>query len=358
MECLICGDALEIFYKSVKDISVSSNNFIFPYGVTLLVCRKCRHLQKHPDMRILDELYSSYETDSILPNNEQIKFDVDIPKTTSYRLIENSLEFFSGSFLNKPLKMLDYGSGSGGMLHSFKDFFPGAEIYAYDVSKHNAALFEGIAKYFWTDFETIDERFDFISAVYCLEHIYDVKEVILKIRSLLNDDGILMVQVPNIEQNLWDIFVYDHIHHFSVDSLCSLLSSLGFDVIVPDRQIDRGITVIAQKTKITSCLNIHNHFTYSCDKLYKNLKILDVIVENKEKVGVFGSSINSTFIGGYLEESLEVFLDEDFRKIGKKHLGVKIISPRDYNGKVIMPYQSILDKMIVKYNFKNIVGIF
>lgn len=241
----------------------------------------------------------------------------------------------------------------GGMLHSFVAFFPQASVYAYDVSSHNYGYLSRIAKKFWSDFESIDEKFDFISMIYCLEHIFDVKKEILRIKELLEDEGVLMVQVPNIAENLWDIFVYDHIHHFSVNVLACLLETLGFSVTFPKDQMDRGITILAKKSNNARLtLEAKKTFLYPHKRLQKNLKVLEGIVENKEKVAVFGSAINSTFIGEYLGDSLEVFLDEDERKIGKTHLKVKIIHPVKFEGKVVMPYGgNIIERIKAKYSF-------
>lgn len=244
------------------------------------------------------------------------------------------------------------------MLHSFLALFPKASAYAYDMSGHNAALFSGVAQEFYTSLGEIKQKFDFISAVYCVEHFSDVKKEILAIRELLEEEGVLMVQVPDIEQNLWDIFTYDHIHHFSKESLLSLLCSLGFDAVFPSVQLDRGITLLAKKAARNR--GIKFSLEYASSRLNAHLRKLDSIIESGLEVAVFGSAVNSTFIGGYLQNSLAVFLDEDDRKVGKQHLGVEITHPSawDRNKKVIMPYGNLKDKVQAKYHFKTMVEVF
>ncbi|MCI5968199.1 methyltransferase domain-containing protein [Helicobacter sp.] len=242
------------------------------------------------------------------------------------------------------------------MLQSFLALFPKSSAYAYDVSSHNRALFAEVAKEFYTSLNAIKQKFDFISAVYCVEHFCEVKKEILAMRELLNDDGVLMVQVPDIEQNLWDIFTYDHIHHFSRDSLRNLLCPLGFCVMFPSVQLDRGITLLAKKDG--KSLGKSSSFVYPKERIQAHFSVLDRIVESGEKVAVFGSAINSTFIAGYLEGSLAAFLDEDVRKIGKEHLGVRIIPPSAWDKKVIMPYGHIKDKVQAKYHFNAMVEVY
>lgn len=346
--CPICGSSVENIFLSKENISVSSDNRLLFQPISLFVCKECGHLLKTPNKEVLDELYSTYITDSILPNEEQLKFDSFKPKSLSARVLENSYDFIP----KKPSpKMLDYGVGGGGMFHSFLNLFPASEVYGFDVSNHNVGLFDGIIKGFWTNLEDITEKFHCITLIHCLEHISNVNEVILKLRNLLLDDGILIIQVPDVEDNIWDIFVYDHIHHFSRSSLELLLTFLGFEVIFPEQQIDRQITLICRKSDKKKNLKL-NGFSFPIAKLKNNLKILQQIKDKKNRVAVFGTSTISTFVGALLGDSLEKFLDEDKRKIGRTHLGVSIVSPNLYSGDVVMPFGGdTYKKILCKYQF-------
>lgn len=109
--------------------------------------------------------------------------------------------------------------------------------------------------------------------------------------------------------------------------------------------------LVKKDKKANVALEYQKKFSYPCKRLQRNLKVLDDIKKSGKKVAVFGSAINSTFVGEYLGDSLEAFLDEDVRKVGKTHLNVKIMPPANYIGKVVMPYGGIIDRIKEKYSF-------
>ncbi|MDY2585312.1 hypothetical protein [Helicobacter sp.] len=116
MECLMCQGSLKEVCVSQKPLSVSSDNFLLKLGISLYACVECGHLQKFPKKEVLNQIYANYKTDSLLPNQEQVKFDSDVPKSNSYRLLENSLEFIPK---RESLTMLDYGAGGGVCYRAF-----------------------------------------------------------------------------------------------------------------------------------------------------------------------------------------------------------------------------------------------
>jgi SAM-dependent methyltransferase len=71
-----------------------------------------------------------------------------------------------------------------------------------------------------------------------LEHLYDVKAALAEARRKLKDDGILFVELPDASRyGEYPVFDYywlsqkEHINHFGLRQLDSLLSSCGFQVL-------------------------------------------------------------------------------------------------------------------------------
>ena len=62
-----------------------------------------------------------------------------------------------------------------------------------------------------------------------LEHIYDIKKILLNIKSSMNDDSYFAVEVPNInfylQKGLLEVFSFQHLHYSS---------SKSFEVISKD----------------------------------------------------------------------------------------------------------------------------
>lgn len=94
----------------------------------------------------------------------------------------------------KPARILDFGCGVGRSLPYLEQYFPGAELYGYDVSPASleiAAVRTPRAKLFseWDDIA--DRRFDAIVAVNVFHHIpvAQRQQALTQCRQLLAEDG-------------------------------------------------------------------------------------------------------------------------------------------------------------------------
>ena len=79
-------------------------------------------------------------------------------------------------------------------------------------------------------------KFDIITMLNALEHVYSPTEVLTKISSLLNNDGYILVSVPNVYNRTInlpiDAFLSNaHTYNFSITTLCSLFNKCGFEVV-------------------------------------------------------------------------------------------------------------------------------
>jgi hypothetical protein len=59
-------------------------------------------------------------------------------------------------------------------------------------------------------------------------------------------------------------------------------------------------------------------------------------------VGIFGTSISATWLAAALGNKVEFFVDEDINRIGRKHMGYPIYSPKDApkNSVLLMPLRT------------------
>jgi len=81
--------------------------------------------------------------------------------------------------------------------------------------------------------------FDVITMLHVLEHLQDPLEVLKKIRSLQSDDGLLVLEVPNIESYLgekdgifWKFIALEHLFYFSERNISGILKRAGYKVLV------------------------------------------------------------------------------------------------------------------------------
>ena len=133
-------------------------------------------------------------------------------------------------------RILDYGAGSGKFATylSKKSFNTSVvepynkEIYNHSIIKTN--FFEKIADI------PKSESYDGITFWHVLEHLPNPEHVLSKIHSLLEEKGVLMIAVPNI--NSFDARYYKsywaaldvprHIWHYTIKGIVSLVESKGF----------------------------------------------------------------------------------------------------------------------------------
>lgn len=157
--------------------------------------------------------------------------------------------------------ILDIGSGSGEFLKEIqKKHFLGTGIEpnpsARDFSIEHYQL------------NIIDEpeiknllqsKFNVITMWHVLEHVYDLDERIKQIQNLLNENGILVVAVPNTKS--WDAkhygkywAAYDlprHLYHFEQATLIKLFQKYGFKLVKTKPMIFDSfyISILSEKYK-------------------------------------------------------------------------------------------------------------
>jgi len=111
----------------------------------------------------------------------------------------------------------------------------------------------GTVEKFVTDFK---EKVDVIGMFHVLEHIYDPCASLIQMRDVMKENGLLVIEVPNILKpfrNLDSYFLrFVHPFNFSPTSLRNLLVKCGFEVLYvetggDDWRAPQNITMIARK---------------------------------------------------------------------------------------------------------------
>lgn len=134
-------------------------------------------------------------------------------------------------------KLLEVGSNIGFTLNLAKE--KGFEVTGCEINENclnfsNLVFGNRVLK----DFFQIDEKFDIIIMNDVLEHFPDPQKAIIQAQKLLNDKGVIFIQLPNIlskkskilKANWKYLLVPDHTFHFSVNSLELLLKNWKFDM--------------------------------------------------------------------------------------------------------------------------------
>ena len=158
-------------------------------------------------------------------------------------------------YLREGINTLDIGSSLGALPAYLKA--KGCNAYGVEISQfseYTKDLFgvDTIFKMTFEDFQT-DMKFDIITICDALEHFSHPQKVLLKIRYMLKDDGIVLIEVPDIfkpHKALLGFFSNAHLFTFSPNSIRNLLNITGFEVL----QFEYGgycmnMRVIAKKSE-------------------------------------------------------------------------------------------------------------
>ena len=136
-------------------------------------------------------------------------------------------------------KWMDIGFGNGALLLVAQEF--GYTATGVDLRKDGVrALKPYVNDVRYEDFFNIDEfgEYDVISMADVLEHLPFPVKMLTHAKSLLNENGLLFVSLPNFESPIWEILhdnkknpywsELEHFHNFSRERLYALLEDNGF----------------------------------------------------------------------------------------------------------------------------------
>ena len=161
---------------------------------------------------------------------------------------DNQQNLSTSQQVNNTVKICEVGAGNSGIITSFK----GGHLFAIEPSENcREVLKEKGVTVLGKSINSIikNMRFDIILMRHVLEHIYYPTKLLDDIVSLMSDNGILYIAVPNILiPNYLGNFTYPHISYFSTYSLATLCQRSGFE-ICRMQEADDEIWCILKKKK-------------------------------------------------------------------------------------------------------------
>lgn len=158
------------------------------------------------------------------------------------------------NIVKKNETVLDIGAGGGELLYLLRK--TGCEVrgiepnegYArYSIEEYKLPIHVGLVQ----DFELPENTFSIVTMFHVLEHINNPFSIMLKIHKLIQNNGFLVVEVPNVEaicQAPTHRFHFAHFYNFNPETLETLGRKSGFKVYKTSVSSDGGnITAIFQK---------------------------------------------------------------------------------------------------------------
>lgn len=178
-----------------------------------------------------------------------------------YRAAKNALARYQGlkDYLQGKKTVLEIGSGGGEFAYlltklgfAVQGIEPNEGYGNYSKTAYGLDVQIGFAQ----NTEFAPERFDFITLSHVLEHIDDPTLVLKKIHGWLKNDGLVAIEVPNVEatcQSPKSTFHAAHLFNFNQASLALLAEKSGFTIVKSFFSKDKGnLSLIARKnTELT-----------------------------------------------------------------------------------------------------------
>ena len=208
----------------------------------------------------------------------------------------------------------------------------------------------------------INNKIDFIIFRHLLEHINTPYKFIKDIGKIANNDTIIYVEVPNIEEiilhnRFYEIF-NDHCGYYQKNTLILAFNKIGFhliDEIYPFRNQHMGL-FFKKETKYSQekyNINLYKNFNFN---FYIN-KINDIFL-NYKNIAIYGAGAHGNSLINCInknnKEKINICFDLDKRKQGKylQNSNTKIIKPCIENFKnidCIIIAAPLYEQEIIKY---------
>jgi len=181
--CELCGGKETKPFAKAQDL-YSANVY------AVVECAQCGLIYVNPRISNFEEIYRNQET-MLKYFLEKVSSDL-----TAFKLPLSLIERFKPKGL-----VLDIGCGIGNFLLQLKE--KGYECFGIELNKdcvryagevRGLTIKEGRIE----DIDFGEERFDLITILSTLEHMGHPVKVLSKVRSLLRDDGVVIISVPNV----------------------------------------------------------------------------------------------------------------------------------------------------------------
>lgn len=238
--CDICGAATSNTTESVEvrdPFHVSDETFRYER------CGQCATWLQNP-RPVESELGPFYDTEFV-PDKDQKSQSFFGRIALKFR--DFKLYYSDVGWLLKHLKpnavYLDYSAGDGQVIEMVRRYWPDVETYVTEFSPTYREMLQQYTsgEAVRTDIDDFDPelRFDVISALGVLEHVYSPTELIQKFHARLPPGGKVVITVPNPDswqrrlagKHWWSWLAPRHMYLMDIRTMTDLFERNGFDVI-------------------------------------------------------------------------------------------------------------------------------
>lgn len=211
-------------------------------------CVICKEESSKSFMKSKDRLNPEKEYEWLMCNNCHLVFLKERKKNNefvTYNKEENvskQKEIVLWMFYNKLRKfkkqgkVLDFGSGTGTLARYLIN--KGYDVECFDVDKGALEWIKTVQK-IPIQRRYYNKKYDIIIMEQVIEHLKDPVSELKKIKKSLNEDGVILASIPNInslqaklfKEKWFHLDAPRHLNHFYLDSFNRMLDSLGLKIM-------------------------------------------------------------------------------------------------------------------------------
>jgi len=229
ISCPICGSSNNKTLFKSKDFRLKTTSEIF----NIVKCFDCSFLFLNPRPEI-DKIGEAYTSD-FNKSDQSFLYKIIEP---IFNLAQKSTIRMLKSY-KKNGKILDIGCGNGTFMLAMQN--SGYDVWGVEFNKDAKKYTDNSLKdrIFYDDIKECNfppKNFDIITMFHSLEHIYNINDLLVEVRRIIKDDGVLFICVPDadfFEFRLFGPYNYNlevprHLYFFTPKSLRELLQRKGF----------------------------------------------------------------------------------------------------------------------------------
>ena len=219
---------MKLFLKT-KDFSVSGEQFELHWDEDLDM------LVTKPEPQNLAQYYES--EDYISHTDSKSSFTDRLYQLVKVKNLKNKIQIIENQ-IDKPKNLLDLGAGTGDFLITAKN--SGFKVTGVEPNDKARTLAGEKGIHLLSSMEDVSgQKFQAITLWHVLEHLPNLEEQIKTLVNLLDDDGVLIIAVPNFKsfdakhyKSHWAAFdVPRHLWHFSKTAITKLFAPHQMEVI-------------------------------------------------------------------------------------------------------------------------------
>lgn len=284
-KCAVCENDILLEKMKMRDYDAKLGIF------SLLHCSKCNmyYTSPYPDAETLPNLYMQRNTKNFDGHNIFI-FD----RLKDF-FAKKELKRYLTQCEIKPATFVDFGTGNGRYACMLQSIDENIDVTGVDFALHAPIRFNADKHKFINYLETQsfyenNQKYDMIFLRHVLEHVEFPINYLNNMLNKLNDNGTIIVEVPNIKNGLCKVFgglspsfsPLFHLVHFTPQNMKSVLNQLNISYKISQTEMPLMSNIIAT---IFGC-NVNTVCKCTGVVLYPVQLLLNLIVRNKSTIVV------------------------------------------------------------------------